>query len=47
MKTRYGSSESKAENSNFPGISDEQIQAVITRIREALEEGWLAEPVDY
>lgn len=32
---------------DFPGISDEQIQAVIMRIREALEEGWLAEPVDY
>jgi uncharacterized protein (DUF433 family) len=32
---------------DFPGITDEQIQAVIGRIREALEEGWLAEPVDY
>jgi uncharacterized protein (DUF433 family) len=30
---------------DFPGISDEQIQAVIARIREALEEGWLAEQV--
>ncbi len=32
---------------DFPGITDEQIQAVIRRIREALEEGWLAERVDY
>lgn len=32
---------------DFPGISDEQIQAVIERIREALEKGWLAERVDY
>src|SRR5262245_48268327 len=32
---------------DFPGITDEQIQAVIGRIREALEEGWLAERVDY
>lgn len=32
---------------DFPGISDEQIQAVIGRIRSALEEGWLAEEVDY
>lgn len=32
---------------DFPGISDEQIQAVIERIREALEEGWLAERIDY
>ncbi len=31
----------------FPGITDEQIQAVIARIREALEEGWLAETIDY
>jgi uncharacterized protein (DUF433 family) len=31
----------------FPGITDEQIQAVIARIREALEEGWLAEPINY
>jgi uncharacterized protein (DUF433 family) len=32
---------------DFPGTTDEQIQAVIERIREALEEGWLAERVDY
>ncbi len=32
---------------DFPGITDEQIQAVIARIREALEEGWLAERIDY
>ena len=28
---------------DFPGITDEQIQAVVERIREALEAGWLAE----
>lgn len=32
---------------DFPGFTDEQIQAVIERIREALEDGWLAERVDY
>jgi uncharacterized protein (DUF433 family) len=32
---------------DFPGISDEQIQSVIERIRQALEEGWLAERIDY
>ncbi|MEK7831031.1 MAG: DUF433 domain-containing protein [Acidobacteriota bacterium] len=32
---------------DFPGITDEQIQAVIERIREALEDGWLAERVNY
>jgi uncharacterized protein (DUF433 family) len=32
---------------DFPGITDEQIQAVIARIREALESGWLAESIDY
>lgn len=31
---------------DFPGISDEQIQAVIGRIRSGLEEGWLAEEVN-
>jgi uncharacterized protein (DUF433 family) len=31
---------------DFPGITDEQIQSVIARIREALEEGWLAETVE-
>ena len=30
---------------DFPGITDEQIQAVVERIREALEAGWLAEQV--
>jgi uncharacterized protein (DUF433 family) len=30
---------------DFPGISDEQIQAVIAKIRASLEEGWLAETV--
>src|SRR5215212_5511883 len=32
---------------DFPGTTDEQIQAVIERIREALEDGWLAERIDY
>lgn len=32
---------------DFPGVTDEQIQAVIARIREALEEGWLAERINY
>lgn len=32
---------------DFPGITDEQIQAVISRIREALEDGWLAERINY
>ena len=32
---------------DFPGITDDQIQAVIGRIREALEDGWLAEQIDY
>ena len=31
---------------DFPGIDDDQIQAVLARIRDALEEGWLAEPVN-
>lgn len=32
---------------DFPGIDDDQIQAVLARIRDALEEGWLAEPVNH
>lgn len=32
---------------DFPGVTDKQIQAVIQRIRESLEEGWLAEHVNY
>lgn len=28
-------------------VADEQIQVVIARIREALEEGWLAERINY
>ncbi len=32
---------------DFPGTTDEQIQAVLERVREALEEGWLAERIDY
>jgi uncharacterized protein (DUF433 family) len=32
---------------DFPGITDEQIQSVIETIRGALEEGWLAQKVDY
>lgn len=32
---------------DFPGVTDEQIQAVIARIREALEGGWLAERINY
>lgn len=32
---------------DFPGTTDEQIQAVVERIREALEDGWLAERIDY
>ncbi len=32
---------------DFDGVSDEDVQAVIQKIRHALEEGWLAEKVDY
>jgi uncharacterized protein (DUF433 family) len=32
---------------DFDGVTYEDAQAVIQRIRDALEEGWLAEPVDY
>lgn len=32
---------------DFPGITDEQIQSVIETIRGALEDGWLAQRVDY
>lgn len=31
---------------DFPGITDEQIQAVINQIRDALEAGWLAVRVE-
>lgn len=32
---------------DFDGVSDGDVQAVIQKIRDALEEGWLAETVDY
>lgn len=32
---------------DFPGVTDEQIQGIIGLIREALEDGWLAERIDY
>ncbi len=32
---------------DFPGITDEQIQSVLETIRGALENGWLAQRVDY
>jgi uncharacterized protein (DUF433 family) len=32
---------------DFPEVTDEQIQAVIEQIRDALEKGWLAEQIDY
>ncbi|MEP7337791.1 MAG: DUF433 domain-containing protein [Acidobacteriota bacterium] len=32
---------------DFPGVTDEQIQGIIRLIREALEDGWLAERIDY
>ena len=32
---------------DFPGVPDDDIQAVIQLIRDALEEGWLAQKIDY
>ena len=32
---------------DFPGVDDEQIQAVIETIRAALEDGWLGQKIDY
>lgn len=32
---------------DFDGVTYEDAQAVIQKIRDALEEGWLAEQVDY
>jgi len=32
---------------SFPGTDREKVMAVLQLIKEKLEEGWLAEPVDY